>query len=104
MDALTGAGTVNNSAGGSGGTKTLTIGNANGSGEFRRRPLKARYGGGIVLIKTGTGTQILGGTSTYTGATKVKLGTLLVNGSIAGAVTNASGAYFGGYGGTVGAR
>lgn len=55
-------------------------------------------GGGIA--KTGSGTLILGGTNTYTGATNVNAGTLLINGSLAAgsAVTVASGASLGGGG------
>ncbi|MES2980850.1 MAG: autotransporter-associated beta strand repeat-containing protein [Verrucomicrobiota bacterium] len=60
--------------------------------------------GGGVLTKTTAGTLILTGTNTYTGATNVNVGTLLVNGSISNSslTTVASGATIGGSG-TVGA-
>ena len=54
----------------------------------------------MTLAKTGLGTQILGGTNTYTGATSVQAGVLLVGGSTAAgsAVTVDSNAVFGGDG------
>jgi fibronectin-binding autotransporter adhesin len=54
----------------------------------------------MTLTKTGVGTQILGGTNTYSGATSVQQGVLLVDGSTAlgSAVTVSSGAVFGGDG------
>jgi fibronectin-binding autotransporter adhesin len=56
-------------------------------------------GGGIT--KTGSGTAILAGNNSYTGASTVSLGTLLVNGdqsTATGAVTVAAGATLGGSG------
>ena len=75
------------------GAATLTLSLASGS---------ANYGGtikntagAISLVKSGAGTQILSGTSTYTGTTTVSAGTLeiastglLGGGSYAGAITN----------------
>ncbi|KPF81967.1 hypothetical protein IP70_22515, partial [alpha proteobacterium AAP38] len=50
------------------------------------------------LTKTGAGTLILTGTSTYTGLTSVNAGTLLIDGQIEEDVTVASGATLGGKG------
>jgi autotransporter-associated beta strand protein len=57
-------------------------------------------GGTVNLTKTGLGKWILGGASTYTGATAVQQGTLLVNGSTAAgsAVAVSLGAILGGTG------
>lgn len=55
------------------------------------------------LTKSGAGILTLTGASTYTGATGVSAGTLLVNGSLGNtAVTVGSGATLGGTGGTIG--
>jgi len=58
----------------------------------------AGVGGNSSLTKTGLGTQILNGNSTYTGATNVNNGTLVVNGSLASAVNVDLGANLGGTG------
>jgi autotransporter-associated beta strand protein len=56
-------------------------------------------GGSFGFTKSGSGTLTLGGANTYTGATAVNEGTLLVNGSLASAaVSVASGATLGGGG------
>jgi autotransporter-associated beta strand protein len=80
------------------GSATLTTGNDNTSTTFSG--MIAGSGG---LTKIGSGTMMLSGSSTYTGATAVNAGTLTVNGSIANsAVTVNSGATLNGTG-TVGA-
>jgi autotransporter-associated beta strand protein len=71
IDALTGAGSL---LGGYGGTETITIGVAGGSGTFSGGISNnwAAFG----VTKVGTGTQILTGTNTYTGTTTLTGGTL----------------------------
>ena len=54
------------------------------------------------LTKTGLGTLLLSNTNTYTGLTTVSQGRLLINGSIAGGASVASGAVLGGTGTVVG--
>ncbi len=52
----------------------------------------------VSLAKAGTGTLVLSGANTYTGATAVSAGTLVNNGTLASAVTVESGATLGGTG------
>lgn len=59
-----------------GGTKTLTIGNANGSSTFDGLIENGNGGGTLALTKTGTGTQTLTSPQTYTGDTTINNGTL----------------------------
>jgi autotransporter-associated beta strand protein len=54
------------------------------------------------LTKTGPGTMLISGLSTYTGDTVVSAGTLLINGSVGGNLSVAAGATFGGTGSIAG--
>ncbi|MBN1759354.1 MAG: DUF2341 domain-containing protein [Chitinispirillaceae bacterium] len=67
--------------------------------------VESAIAGSAGLSKYGSGTLLLSGSNTYTGATNVAAGTLTVNGTIAstGTVTVASGATLGGDGGIAGA-
>ena len=84
------------------GSKNLTVGGNNTSTTFSGVLADGGLGGGTggSLTHVGTGTLILSGTSTYTGATSVNAGTLLVDGSIASSslLTVNSGATAGGSG------
>jgi len=100
---LTGSGgTILNNATGT--NVTLTIGNNNGTGGNYSGVIANNTSGtgSVALTKTGTGTITLSGTNTYTGATAVNAGTLLVNGnnsSATGAVSvNGIGTTLGGTG------
>jgi len=86
---LTGAGVLY------GGGGTVTVNKTSGTDTF-----SGDIQGAQGFIKDGAGTLILAGNSSYSGATAVNLGGLLVNGtnSGVGAVTVASGAWFGGDG------
>ncbi len=54
--------------------------------------------GAVALTVNGPGTQVLAGSNTYTGPTTINQGKLSVNGSLASAVTVASGGTLGGTG------
>lgn len=77
----------------------LTVGGNNASTTYAG----VLSGSGGSLIKTGTGTLTLTGSSTYTGTTAVNAGSLLVNGGLGNtAVTVNSGALLGGTGSILG--
>ena len=63
---------------------TLTVGNsANASSAFAG-VIQDGSGGALSLTKAGTGTATLSGVNTYTGATVVNAGTLIVSGGLSG--------------------
>jgi autotransporter-associated beta strand protein len=63
-----------------GGASTMTVGADNGSQTYYGVIANNTSGGGtMALVKTGTGTQTLRGTNTYTGGTTVEQGTLTLN-------------------------
>jgi autotransporter-associated beta strand protein len=99
VDRLTGDGVL---SAGYNGSRTLTVGAANGSGTFAgvlTNQAIETTAGVMSLLKVGTGTQTLTGANTYTGTTTVSAGTLVVNGSLGtGTVNVASGATLGGSG------
>lgn len=95
MASLNGAGDVGNFHNS---IQTLTVGSANGSGNFSgilhgNNTTSGTDGslecGTLNLTKVGTGTQILSGINTYTGSTTVNEGTLVLAGGSAIVDTNA---------------
>ena len=65
--------------------------------------LEANDGGGGILVKAGAGTMVLNNACSYTGATTVQAGALLVNSTLASSgITVDSGATLGGTGSTAG--
>jgi autotransporter-associated beta strand protein len=84
---LTGDGQFYNAAG------TVTVNQASGNSTFA-----GTIDGGTGLTKSGAGTWTLSGASTYTGATTVSGGGLIVNGTNASATTVQNGATLGGSG------
>jgi autotransporter-associated beta strand protein len=90
--------TQNLSTSGSG-AKTLTL-SGSGAGEFSGA-IGNSAGGNTALTQSGTGTWTLSGANTYTGATTVSSGFLIVDGNqsaATGALTVAGGATLGGSG------
>jgi len=78
MDALGGAGVVVANMKTAGSTRTLSVGNNNGTGSFSG-VIANGANNTLSLGKNGAGTLTLSGANTYTGPTTVSLGTLLVN-------------------------
>jgi autotransporter-associated beta strand protein len=93
IDALTGAGTVlrgHGKVGPDSPVTILTLGVDNGSGTFSGNFILGYYGTPLNVVKTGSGTQVLTGTSSnYKGELSVTAGTLVVGG--AGAFTAING-------------
>jgi autotransporter-associated beta strand protein len=85
IGAINGAGTIDSS---SGGTMTLTVGNNNDTGTFSGSINNSN--GTVSLVKAGTGTQTLSGTSNYTGTTTTTGGTLNITGRVGTLATPAS--------------
>ncbi|MCX6980152.1 MAG: autotransporter-associated beta strand repeat-containing protein [Verrucomicrobia bacterium] len=73
---LNGAGTVTTNT--AAGTSILTVGASNVASATFSGVIQDNGSGKVALIKSGTGTQILSGTNTYTGLTTVSVGTLEV--------------------------
>jgi autotransporter-associated beta strand protein len=91
LGSLNGSGTISNSVAAS--TSTLNVGAGNFNG------IIANAGTAVMALnKITSSTLTLGGTNTYTGATAISNGTLLVNGSITGPITVYSGGTLGGIG------
>jgi autotransporter-associated beta strand protein len=91
-----GTGTLNYSAApsvGAGGAKTVNLtGSTAGVGELSGvLGNGATAGSTIAVTKTGTGTWVLSAANTYTGATTVSAGTLLVTGSLSTTATTVAG-------------
>jgi autotransporter-associated beta strand protein len=76
---------------------TLTVGNANASGNFAGSINNPTSTGVFNLVKTGSGIQKFTGANSYRGNTSVSAGTLLVNGT-----HNGAGSYSIGAGATLG--
>jgi len=92
LNGLSGSGTVDTVAGG---TPTLTLGSSGSTATFNG--VIQNTAGTLAVIKSGAGTQTLGGNNTYSGATTVSAGTLKLGsstalGSTAGATTVSSNA------------
>jgi fibronectin-binding autotransporter adhesin len=99
VDALTGSGSIDQSA--TPLSQTLTVGVAGGSGVFSG--LLENTGSPLTLVKDGTGTETLSGANTYSGGTIVSNGTLLADNSTGsatgpGSITVVNGATLGGTG------
>jgi autotransporter-associated beta strand protein len=99
INGLSGAGTVD----GTTGTPTLTVGDNNATSTFDG--MIKNTNGALELAKTGNGTLTLTGDNSYSGATNVNGGTMLVNGAQTGggAVNVASTGTLGGSGSVIGA-
>lgn len=94
LNGLSGSGTIDNA---SADTSTLTIGNNDQTSTFQGSIQNSV--GRLELVKLGSGTLTLSGTSTHSGTTRVDGGTLIVDGRCdSSAITVNSGAVLGGTG------
>jgi len=82
-------------------TRTLILGGSNADNNSLASVIANNGTGAVSVTKNGAGKWILGGVNTYTGATTINAGTLLVNGSIGNSTVNINGGVLGGNG-TVG--
>ena len=98
INALNGSGNVQRHEG-VGGIQTLALGSAGGNGSFNGN--LADGAGPLAITKIGGGIQTFSGTGTYTGATKIQAGSLIVDGTITGSSFSVEGGTLGGSG-TVG--
>ena len=80
------------------GTSVLSVSPTGGSTTFSGAIQGGGTSGTISLVMSGSGTQVLAGSNTYTGPTTINGGKLVVNGSLASAVTVNSGGTLGGSG------
>lgn len=85
LGTLTGSGTITG-PGGADGTATYSIGAKGVNSEFSGAISDNTSVRRVAVTKTGSGILTLSGTNTYTGATAVNAGTLLVNGSLGATV------------------
>ncbi len=76
----------------------IRVGEGTGAGASYTATIAAPLTGTGGLVKSDLGTLILTGTSSYSGATRVAFGTLVVNGTITSPVTVESGAFLRGTG------
>lgn len=84
---------------GAGGSTAIRVGDGSAAGTAYTATIAAKLIGASDLIKTDLGTLVLEGTHSYTGATRVDAGRLVVNGSLAGSpLTVNNGAVLGGTG------
>ena len=90
INGLNGAGIVDNTLAGS--SSTLTAGNNDASGTFSGTITNSGSGATLALVKIGNGALTLSGANTYSAATTVIGGALLVNGSIGAGNVIVSGA------------
>lgn len=81
INGLNGSGLLTRPSSGSG---TILIGDNNANGDFTGRMTQ---NGAVSLFKTGSGTQRLGGSSTWTGMATVSSGTLIADGGFISAFT-----------------